>query len=154
MCIKQLKMSTENSLFDELRMNTQANVEMRRNRQEIEKRQLDEKMSTTLDRLTEEIENGCVGKMIAASNDGHYYATLLSFTNQDMFDDYKTVFLIKGPFRGKNVYGLLYYEQKGMISVMKRLNDKYSPIEFFTKYDRSTKTHHVLASWKGNEEHT
>lgn len=141
-------------LFEELRSNTQLNIDNRRTRQELEKRQHDEKLAYALDRLTTEIETDCVEKMKAASNEGHYYATLCSFTNQDIFDDYKTVFLLKGPFRGKSVYGLMYYEQKGMIPIMKRLDMKYRPIEFFTKYDRNTKTHHLLASWKGVVENT
>lgn len=136
-------------LFEELRTLTQLNIENRRTRQEFEKKQNDEKLAYALDRLSIEIEIDCVDKMREASNAGHYYATLYSFTNQDYFDDYRTVFLIKGPFRGKSTYGLLYYEQKGMIPIMRRLEMKYGPIGFFTKYDRNTKTHHLLASWKG-----
>lgn len=141
-------------LFEELRANTLMNMENRHNRQELEKRQHDERLACALDRLTTEIETDCVEKMKQASHEGHYYATLYSFTNHDIFDEYKTVFLLKGPFRGKSVYGLLYYEQKGMVPIMKRLDMKYRPIEFFTKYDRNTKTHHLLASWKGVDKNT
>ena len=143
-------MNTDNNaLFEELRTNTQSNIMNRRIRQELEKQQHDERLAYALDCLTTDIESECVEKMKAASNEGHYYATLYSFTNNDIFDNYKTVFLLKGPFRGKNVYGLLFYEQKGLVPIITRLNTKYAPIEFFMKYDRNTKTHHILASWKG-----
>lgn len=143
-------MSSNNitSLYTELRTNTMSNIETRKAKQEADKQQHDLRLSEVIDKLTETITETCVEKMMTASQEGHFYATLFSFTNQDMFEDFKTVFLIKGPFRSKYTYGLAYFEQRNITPILTRLREKYSPVEIYMKYDRVSRTHHIMATWK------
>lgn len=136
------------SLYDELRSNTMSNMDSRRAKQEQEKQQHDAHLSEVVDKLYQQIADTCVERMITASHEGHFYATLFSFTNQDMFEDFKTVFLIRGPFRSKYTYGLAYFEQRNIVPVISRLREKYAPVEIYMKYDRSNRTHHLMATWK------
>ena len=138
------------TLYTELRTNTMSNMETRRAKQEHDKLEHDRRLSTTLDKLYGEITESCVDKMKAASHDGHFYATLYSFTNQDIFDEFKTVFLIKGPFRSKYTYGLAYFEQRNIVPILTRLREEYGPIEIYMKYDRNNRVHHIMATWKND----
>jgi hypothetical protein len=139
-------MSSE--LYQELRTNTFSNIDNRRAKQEDERRRHDEHLSDVLNRLEGTIMYNCYEKMRQASMEGHFYATLYSFTNQDMFDDFKTVFLMKGPYRSQFSHGLIYFEQKNIVPILTRLKNVLDPIDVYIKYDRMTKTHHVMASWK------
>lgn len=138
------------SLYTELRTNTMSNMETRRAKQEKDKQEHDNRLSSVLDKLYEEITSSCVEKMKAASHEGHFYATLFSFTNQDVFEEFKTVFLIKGPFRSKYTYGLAYFEQRNIVPILNRLREDYGPIEIYMKYDRINRTHHIMATWKND----
>lgn len=145
-------MGSENnmSLYKQLRTNTMSNIETRKAKQDADKQEYDIRLSRTLDKLTETITETCVEKMMTASQEGHFYATLYSFTNQDLFNEFKTVFLIKGPFRSKYTHclGLVYFEQRHMTPILTRLYEEYAPVEIYMKYDRLSRTHHIMATWK------
>lgn len=119
-------------------------------KQEHDKRENDKRLSVAVDKLYEEIASTCVEKMKAASCNGHFYATLFSFTNHDMFEKFKTVFLIKGPLRKHYVDSLMYFENMNIVPILHRLRNLYEPIHIYMKYDRMNSVHHIMATWKND----
>lgn len=143
-----MNLEKSTSLYTELRTNTMSNIESRKAKQEADKQKYDLRLSEALDKLNDVIIDTCVDKMRTASQEGHFYATLYSFTNHDIFEEFKTVFLIKGPFRSKYTYGIAYFEQRNITPILTRLREKYSPVDIYMKYDRLQHTHHIMATWK------
>ena len=130
--------------YNELRTNTLSNIDTRRVKQEEDRRRQHEYLKSVMSRFEEMIMSSLREKMVDASRDGHFYATLYSFTNMDLFEGFKTVFLLKGPYNNRN----LFFEQQGLVPLVTRLQTKFDPIDIYTNYDRGTKTHHLMASWK------
>ena len=130
--------------YNELRANTLSNIDTRRVKQEEDRRRQHEYLKSVMSRFEEMIMSSLREKMVDASRDGHFYATLYSFTNMDLFEGFKTVFLLKGPYNNRN----LFFEQQGLVPLVTRLQTKFDPIDIYTNYDRGTKTHHLMASWK------
>lgn len=141
-------MNNIDSFVNQLRNNTENNIDLRKAREETERRQHDKKMDECIQRLTDEIMLGCETCMLKASQEGHYYATLYEFTNNDMYDDYKTVFLMKGPIRSRGYDGLAFFEHKGIEPLLQRLSKRLSPMGVFIKYDRNKRAYLLIASWK------
>ena len=130
--------------YNELRANTLSNIDTRRVKQEADRRRHHDHLKSVMSRFEEMIMSSVREKMVDASRDGHFYATLYSFTNMDLFEGFKTVFLLKGPYNNRN----LFFEQQGLVPLVTRLQTKFDPIDIYTNYDRGTKTHHLMASWK------
>jgi hypothetical protein len=130
--------------YNKLRANTLSNIDTRRVKQEEDRRRQHEYLKSVMSHFEEMIMSTLREKMLDASRDGHFYATLYSFTNMDLFEGFKTVFLLKGPYNNRN----LFFEQQGIVPLVTRLQTKFDPIDIYTNYDRGTKTHHLMASWK------
>jgi hypothetical protein len=130
--------------YNELRANTLSNIDTRRVKQEADRRRHHDHLKSVMSRFEEMIMSSVREKMVDASRDGHFYATLYSFTNMDLFEGFKTVFLLKGPYNNRN----LFFEQQGLVPLVTRLQTKFDPIDIYTNYDRGTQTHHLMASWK------
>jgi hypothetical protein len=130
--------------YNELRANTLSNIDTRRVKQEADRRRHHDHLKSVMSRFEEMIMSSLREKMVDASRDGHFYATLYSFTNMDLFEGFKTVFLLKGPYNNRN----LFFEQQGLVPLVTRLQTKFDPIDIYTNYDRGTQTHHLMASWK------
>jgi hypothetical protein len=113
-------------------------------KQEEDRRRQHEHLKSVMSHFEAMIMSTLREKMLDASRDGHFYATLYSFTNMDLFEGFKTVFLLKGPYNNRN----LFFEQQGIVPLVTRLQTKFDPIDIYTNYDRGTKTHHLMASWK------
>lgn len=136
------------SFIAELRNNTESNMDTRKAREYSERQLSDKKIEDCIAKLTEEIMERCEERMLAASKEGHYYATLYEFTNQCVYQDYKTVFLIKGPVRSRGFDGLAFFEQKGIEPLLQRLSKRLSPMGVFVKYDRNKRAYLLIATWK------
>ena len=130
--------------YNELRANTLSNIDTRRVKQEADRRRHHDHLKSVMSRFEEMIMSSVREKMVDASRDGHFYATLYSFTNMDLFEGFKTVFLLKGPYNNRN----LFFEQQGLVPLVTRLQTKFDPIDIYTNYDRGTQTHLLMASWK------
>lgn len=148
-------MENMDSFIHALRTNTENNIEMRKSREETKRVTNDKKLDAAIEKLTNDILETCQEHMLAASNEGHYYATLYEFTNQDVYDPfedggYKTIFLMKGSnYPGRGGYdGLAYFEHRGINPLMKRLSTKLSPMGLFIKYDRTKRAYLLIVSWK------
>lgn len=130
--------------YNELRANTFSNIDNRRVKQEEERQRHSEYLNSVLSNFEEMLLSSIREKMLDASRNGHFYATIYTFTNMDMFEDFNTVFLLKGPYRSGN----LFFEQQGIVPLITRLRTKFDPIDIYMNYDRGTKTHRLMASWK------
>jgi len=127
--------------YNELRANTLLNIETRLLKQEEYRRRHHDHLQSVMTRFEEMIMFSFREKMVDASQDGHFYATLYSFTNMDLFEGFKIVFLLKGPYNNRN----LFFD---LVPLVTRLQTKFDPIDIYTNYDRGTQTHHLMASWK------
>jgi len=130
--------------YNELRANTFSNIDNRRMKQEDERQRHSEYLNSVLSNFEEMLMLSLREKMLEASRDGHFYATIYTFTNIDTFEDLKTVFLLKGPYRSGN----LFFEQQGIVPLITRLRLNFDPIDIYMNYDRGTKMHRLMASWK------
>jgi hypothetical protein len=133
-------MSTQ--FYNELYANTLSNIDTRRAKQEEERRYQYQDLESVISRFEDTIMYNCRDKMFDASQNGHFYATLYSFTNMDMFDNYKIVFLLKGPYRST------FFDELGVVPLLTRLRTTFDPIDIYLSYNRMTRTHHLMASWK------
>lgn len=141
------------SFIDALRNNTEDNMDSRKSREEDERKKHDKKLNDYIEKLTDDIMTDSADKMIDASKNGHYYATLYEFTNNDVYDPfdeggYKTVFLMKGPIRARGYDGLAYFEHKGIEPLLQRVSKRVSPMGVFIKYDRNKRAYMLIVSWK------
>jgi hypothetical protein len=141
-------MNNIDSFINQLRINTENNIDVRKAREDTERQLHDKNMDDCIQRLADEIMSGCEQRMLEASNEGHYYATLYEFTNNDTYDDYKTVFLMKGPIRSRGYDGLAFFEHKGIEPLIQRLSTRLSPMGVFIKYDRNKRAYLLIVSWK------
>lgn len=137
-------------LIQQLREKTEVNMQIRKTKENDSKHLKLEKMKAALDKITENIMANCVELMHKSSEDGYYYATLFKYTNTDMTDDFKTVFLVKGPMMNnkKTKSGVEFFEDLGIEPIIVRLNNNLSPMYCFHKYDRFAKEHSIICSWK------
>lgn len=139
------------SLYEELRTSTMQHINTRLDRQAEERRQNQSDMIAASHRLEGVIMNQCFEKMRAASKEGHFYATLYTFNNSDLFEDtrYRTIFLLKGPLRKTQANTNTNTDTNTTVDpLLPALNRSFAPMEMFTKFDRKEKTHHVIVSWK------
>lgn len=137
------------SFIQELQDNTLSNIDIRKQREENKRKEQYKKLEECISTLEQNIKQNCKELMKQSSDEGHYYATLLQFTNQDTLDDYKTVFLVKGPLNGTRASGgLAYFERRGIVPLLQRIAEHLSPLPVFIKYDRHRKTHSIIVSWK------
>ena len=145
-------MPIDQELVTKLRENTEVNMKIRKNKETVDKSVKVERMKVAMDKITEDIISNCVDTMLKASDEGYYYATIYKYNNNDMVDGFKTVFLIKGPLNsGKNVKnGVDYFEELGIEPIINRINSFVAPMYCFHKYDRVTKEHYMIVSWKPN----
>ena len=139
--------------ISELRHNTEDNIDSRKSREENERQKHDKNLNEHIERLVEDIMKNGQEKMFEASKQGHYYATLYEFTNNDVYDPfdeggYKTVFLMKGPIRARGYDGLAYFEHKGIEPLLQRVSKRVSPMGVFIKYDRIKRAYMLIVSWK------
>jgi predicted amidohydrolase YtcJ len=137
--------------YNELRANTFSNIDTRRVKQVEDRRRQHEHLKSVMSHFEEMIMSTLREKMLDAIRDGRFYATLYSFTNMDLFEGFKTVFLLKRPYNNRNkqyACGHLFFEQQGIVPLVTRLQTRFDPIDIHTNYDRGTKTHHLMASWK------
>jgi len=133
----------DNTFIRELYETSETNFKLRKVfRQERELN--DTLLGECISKLTDEIINGCKERMRAASLEGKYQATLYEFTNQDMYEDYKTIFLMKGPIPGC----LAYFEHKGIPPILQSVCTYLSPLPVFIKYDHHHRSYLVIVSWK------
>lgn len=135
-------------LYNELRFNTLSNMDNRIVKQEDGRQRQYENLASVMSRFEAMIMSNSREKMLEASKYGHFYATLYGFNNTDLFEEFRIVFLLKGPYRSQHACGISYFEQKGLIPLITRLQNTFNPIDIYMKYDRQTKTHHIMASWK------
>lgn len=146
-------MENIDSFISELRKNTENNIDTRKSREETERQHNYNMLNECIEKLTNDILLESENKMLDASKQGHYYATLYEFTNNDVYDPfddggYKTVFLMKGPIRARGYDGLAYFEHRGIEPILKRISNKVSPMGVFIKYDRNKHAYILLVSWK------
>lgn len=141
-------MNDMNSFITELRKNTESNIDTRKAREDADRQLSDKMLEECIANLTEDIMKTCEERMLTASKEGHYYATLYEFTNQCVYQDYKTVFLVKGPIRSRGFDGLAFFEHKGIEPLLQRLSKRLSPMGVFVKYDRNKRAYLLIATWK------
>jgi hypothetical protein len=146
-------MDNIDSFISELRTNTEDNIKTRKSREETERVCNDKRLNACIAKLTEDILVDAEKKMLDASKQGHYYATLYEFTNNDVYDPfndggYKTCFLMKGPNRARGYDGLTSFEHRGIDPLLKRLSKQFTPMGIFIKYDRHKSVYLLIVSWK------
>lgn len=146
-------MENIDSFISELRTNTEDNIDLRKSREETERLRNDNRLNECIEKLTNDIMIDSEKKMMDASKQGHYYATLYEFTNNDVYDPfndggYKTVFLMKGPIRARGYDGLAFFEHRGIEPLLKRISKRVSPMGVFIKYDRNKRAYLLIVSWK------
>lgn len=107
----------------------------------------DERLKQYVKELCETIELSSVEKMAAASEEGHFSCCLFECKTDDKFnDEYRTVFLLRGPSRWSNPVS--FFELKNITSVDRYLAERFKPFEIYLKFDRFNKKHCVMVSWK------
>lgn len=143
-------MTDNQELISKLREKTELNMQIRKNKETETKTAKNERMKAAMDKITEDILSTCVETMHKSSEEGYYYATLFKYNNSDMLNDFKIVFLVKGPinYNKKAKNGVDFFEEQGIEPIINRLNSHLSPMYCFHKYDRVQKEHSIICSWK------
>ena len=134
--------------LEELRKSTVEHVATKREERAEALKKRNEELSQVLDHLYDVIVADLETHMMNASKEGHYFTSVYEFTVNDIFENNRTVFLLKGPKRQYNRYsGLQFFENRNIDSVMKRLNETYNPVVFYFMYDKTSRVHKVIANW-------
>ena len=133
-----------------LRQVSDSNMKIRKEAEHDERMQRNMRMADAMDAITDVIKANCKERMENASRDGYYYATLFTYNNMETVNGFKTVFLMKGPMYTGNgrCYGSDYFKSTGIVPVIDRISEYIDPMYCFHKYDRVTKEHSIVCSWK------
>jgi hypothetical protein len=139
---------TTEEYIQKLRENTATNMMKKRERQEKVHEMRLQKLVTSMNALEGYVTTICKTKMMDASDYGHIFTRVMEFTNFDMFDeDYKFVFLMKGPIRNRNSSGVTYFKEHNIIPLLDRLNESMQPIKFTLRFDKAKQSHTLYANW-------
>jgi hypothetical protein len=107
----------------------------------------DVRMSFQMIELAHNIITGSKDLIMEASENGKFGCSIFECSNNTNYtEDYKSVFLLRGPFHWDSEVG--FFETKGMLSVLDMVRDALDPIDVYMKYDRMTMTHKIIAVWK------
>lgn len=134
-------------LLGRLQKESVANYTEKMNTKKLQSKERDVRMKMVMDDLTDEIMNGAKEKMLVASKNGLFQTPLYEFSIGDSYnDEFKTIFLFKGPMRWMRDVG--FFEEKGIDTINDRVAKLINPIKTFVRYDRSDSKHRLYASWK------
>jgi len=115
----------------------------------IKLQERDDRMKTAIQTLFDSIIRDSEEKMEIASNNGNFGTVLFECTvEKSNEDEFQNIFLLKGPMRWNK--DVSFFETKGLKSVYEMVNEFFDPIHVYMKYDRVSKTHMLIASWKTN----
>lgn len=131
-----------------------ANQQKRKDFENEERRKKDDNLREHLNKLESEIKATMADKMNKASEEGLFEACLLTFDSKTQFDDYKTIFLVKGPLMRtmRDAYPQVphvntgFFQQRDIVPLMDRLKD-YTGLYVFLKYHRDTKSYSLNITW-------
>jgi len=138
-----------NDFLELLQKESVANYNENMNTKKVQNQARDERMKAVMNNLTDQIMNGAKEKMLSASKNGLFQTPLYEFSIGDSYnDEFKTIFLFKGPIRWTKDVG--FFEEKGIDTINNRIANLLNPINTFCRYDRSDSKHRVYASWKTN----
>lgn len=135
-------------LFNELKANTTTNTLKRIEKEAEYKATRHQKFMEANKKFENEILVNYEEKMKNASDDGYSYCVLHEFTNDDMIDDVKKIFLMKGPMYnyGKG-NGLSYFLNMNITPIISLIRDKFNPFRIEVKYNKNQKVNKVIIYW-------
>ena len=135
------------SLFDELQTTSIKQYTHNRIRTRETLLARDERLKEAVRDFADEIVKDCVSKMKEASEQGLFSCCIFECQYDEMFsDEFRKAFLLRGPFNWTNV--IPFFELKNTQSVFDYVSDFVSPIRVHLKYNRSSGSHIIMASWK------
>lgn len=109
----------------------------------------DKRLAVAVEELCNFIKSNAKEKMIQASERGYFSCRIFECASDEKFnDEYRTVFLLRGPTRW--IHPVSFMEMKKIKTVDQCLSDCFNPVEISIGYNRTNKTHYVLASWKND----
>ena len=152
-------MNDMNVFIQTLRTESTANNAKRRER-DFENRKLkDEQITSSMNELEQMISENMEQKMKESASLGHFQTVLYSFDTSTMFNDFKSIFLIRGPLVRKNAKRIVnnnnneaFFMNKGIKPMLVRFREKLSPMHVYVRYNRIEKCHELLASWRDYED--
>ena len=90
---------------------------------------------------------GAIDRMRSESAQGQFSCVLYECTSRENFnDEFRSLYVLRGPGRWNGLAS--FFERKGLVSVVKRLNELLNPIDVYLRYDRLTSNTLVCAAWK------
>lgn len=148
-------MNDMNIFIQTLRTESLGNKEKRREREFENRKVKDEQIREAMDNLESYITNDMETKMKGAASLGHFQAVLYSFDTSTVQNEYKTIFLIRGPvIRNRNTKQTtnnnneLFFVNKGIQPMLTRLKERLAPMHVYIRYNKLEKRHELIASWK------
>ena len=86
-------------------------------------------------------------RMKQASEQGLFSCCIFECQDDETYsDDFRMAFLLRGPFNWAKT--ISFFEMKNTQSVFDYVADSISPINVHLKFNRSSRTHMIIASWK------
>ena len=114
---------------------------------QVLQQQRDQRMRDAIQSAFDTISEQTNEQMIAASSLGNFGCVIFECQGSDQFnEEFKYVYLLKGPLRWNG--SMTFFETKNTESLLTKLKNHFSPIHIYMKYDRYTKKHLIIASWK------
>lgn len=122
--------------------------------QQMEKDRRDN-LENVINMMYEKINENLEDNMRKASGNGYFSTPLYRFKLDDVinteFGEYKLIFLFKGPKSNRlnpSASGLAYFESKGVMSLLSRLQVKYTTFGMYNKYNKSENMLEYFITWK------
>ena len=151
-------MNDMNTFIHTLRTESLENKERRREREMENRKMKDDHIREAMDNLEDYISNDMESKMKDAASFGHFQAVIYMFDTSSMLNNFKTIFLMRGPLiRNRNTKPVnhnnneLFFVNKGIKPMLTRFKEKLTPMHVYIRYNKIEKRHELIASWKDYE---
>lgn len=138
-------------LFNDFQQNTEKNLQNRIDRENESKKTNDKLILDVITNLFNHIIENSLEIMRQSSMDGYYSCSLYEYTHTDIFEQYPTIFLVKGPKQCVSFNSIFnYFDNKGIKPLLLQLQEYFYPFKCFIRYNRSTSKYNIIVSWKPN----
>jgi hypothetical protein len=136
-------------LYEHLQQISTHNEEKRLNTQLEYQKEQDCVLKGLIERLTNDILEGYVGKMTVSSEQGYKHCVLYSFVQNELYEDkHRKTFLVRGPINDRGFgKGVQFFHTKGIKPVLDDLRDRLSPFRVEIKYNKAKRLHSIVTYW-------
>ena len=136
-------------LYQTLKQNSAENTIKRINKEKEDYMKLIDDLKSSIQEMKMTVLENYVDKMKTASENGYNHCELYTYEVSEKLNDvHKINFLFRGPmYDNGNGKGVMFFQNKGIKSLLEELTDELSPFRITLKFNRLKRTNTVVIYW-------